>query len=410
MDEVDNYNQILAKMEDEQNAALDILTQWSEINSGSYHLAGLAKMHDTLVQHFSLLDADIQSHQAEPYEVVDEKGNLNYQQTGKILTIQKRWHQSQQRVILCGHMDTVFTPDDPFQTVTNSAEILNGPGVADMKGGLLVIFYALKYFEQFEQSKDLGWKVIINADEEVGSLGSSKFLAEEAAQADVGLVYEPSMLPDGTFAGERKGSGKFSIVVTGKAAHAGRDFHQGKNAICHLAKLITAINEMNHPDATLTINVGLAHGGSALNVVADKAVVKLDVRYLDDQSKDKFISQLSALIKDYDQVEGFNVQLYGAFSRPRKPLTEKTRILFELLKQVGTDLNQPINYLPSGGCCDGNNLSALGLPVIDTLGVRGGKIHSSQEYMYKSSLIERSKLSALLLLRLAAGGIQQFKE
>ena len=216
------------------------------------------------------------------------------------------------------------------------------------------------------------------------------------------------MTPEGVFAGARKGSGKFSIVVEGVAAHAGRAFYEGRNAICHLAALIGDINSLNNPEKTLTVNVGLISGGTALNVVPDKAVVKCDVRFETEGDKVFFERNITQLIEKYSKVEGYKVSLHGGFSRPEKPLSAKTLKLFHTLQAVGKQLNLPIEWQSSGGCCDGNNLAAQGLAVIDTLGVRGGNLHSDKEFMWCDSLLERSQLSALLLMTLAQGSIKDF--
>ena len=383
------------------NEAKQTLIDWSNINSGSYHLDGLQKMYRILHQHFSQLGGKAESLPGESYDFVTNTGTIIQQKTGNLLKISKPFSPGMKKVLLCGHMDTVFAPSDPFQTVRQiGQDQLNGPGVADMKGGLLVIYYALLALEQSPFADKIAWQILINADEEIGSLGSAKQLSMAAAQADFGLVYEPSMTPEGCFAGQRKGSGKFSIIVTGKQAHAGRAFYEGRNAICHLAAMVSDIHRLNDPTSTLTVNVGVFHGGQALNVVPDKAVAKLDVRYQTEADQVNFSNQLSELVERH-QHEDYQVDVVGGFSRPTKPLTPETENLFFLLQEVGECLDQKIEWRPSGGCCDGNNLSAKGLPVIDTLGVRGGKIHSSEEFMYLDSIIERSQLSALLLMRLA---------
>lgn len=378
-----------------------LVVDWANINSGSYHLQGLAQMHQVLEQAFLQLNGNITSHQSNDFEVILDNGEIGIQKTGNILSIKKRWH-CDKRVILCGHMDTVFDKSHPFQTVIEpEPNYLNGPGVADMKGGLIVILYALLAFEQTPYADNLGWQVIINADEEIGSLGSSEFLETQAQEAPVALLYEPSQTPDGMFTSSRKGSGKFSIVVEGRSAHAGRNFYDGRNAICHLSKLIVDIEKLNDPNKTLTINVGLMSGGNALNAVPDRATAKLDVRFIDEGDKTFFNIEVNKLIKKYNSQDGFNVRLHGTFSRPAKPLCNKTKRLFKQVQKVGKELNLPINWQPSGGCCDGNNFAAKGLAVIDTLGVRGGCIHSDKEFLLCESLLERSELSLLLLMSLA---------
>ncbi len=404
-----DYQEQLDFLKNQSQVMKDRLIEWCNINSGSYNLSGLDKILQILATSFKCLDGEIEIHNSESFEVVNELGQLSMQKTGRILTIKKRWH-NKHKVLLCGHMDTVFGVNSDFQTVKQMPNgYLNGPGVADMKGGLLVMLYALQAFEKSSHAKQIGWQVVINADEEIGSLGSKYFLENIAKEADVGLVYEPSMTADGVFAGLRKGSGKFSIVVEGKSAHAGRAFYDGRNAICHLSALVAEINLLNSPKSQLTINVGLINGGSALNVVPDFAVAKLDVRFQTSDEQQLFLTSIDKLIEKYNQVEGFKVKRYGDFSRPANPLTKMTLKLFHLLAEVGKKLDLPIDWQPSGGCCDGNNLSAQGLPVIDTLGVRGGMIHSDKEFMLVESLVERSQLSTLLLMILAQGAIKEFK-
>ena len=276
-----------------------MVIDWANVNSGSYHLSGLVKMHSILAKAFSILDAEINSHESNAFEIIDEKSNLSLQKTGNILTIKKRW-QSEKRILLCGHMDTVFGKDHAFQKVTEPQNgYLNGPGVADMKGGLVVILHALMAFEKTSFAEKLGWQVVINADEEIGSLGSSEFLDKCADEAPIALVYEPSMSANGMFAGSRKGSGKFSIIVEGVSAHAGRAFYEGRNAICHLSKLIVEMEKLNDPKHSLTVNVGLISGGTALNSVPDRAIAKIDVRFINDIERVNFETDLKIIIQKY---------------------------------------------------------------------------------------------------------------
>ena len=323
----------------------DIMKQtvidWANINSGSKHLAGLAIMHQTLLTAFSCLGGTIQTIPSNPFEVVNKEGELTLQKTGALLVIEKRWESAQNRILLCGHMDTVFDKTDPFQAVIETEDnVLNGPGVADMKGGLVVMLYALKAFEQSPEAKNIGWKVVINADEEIGSLGSNAFLKKCAHEASLGLVYEPSMTPEGLFAGERKGSGKFSIVVTGIAAHAGRDFYQGRNAISHLSSLICEIQKLNDPKESLTINIGLISGGVALNVVPNKAVTHIDVRFKNPSDKKFFLNKLNELIDNYNNAEGFSVKTNLVESVNNASTTERlTAIGSRLTDSIDTSDN-----------------------------------------------------------------------
>ncbi len=386
----------------------ETLINWSETNSGTTHLAGIKKMQEKVIAAFDRLDANLSIAKSDDVPLMDNKGRIITHHVGDTLSFTKR-EDAPFQILLSGHLDTVFASDDAFQKVTPiDAHCLNGPGVADMKGGLLVMLEALSFFEQTDLKDSIGWQVIINADEEIGSPGSASFLDKAAKGKHLALVYEPSMTKDGMFAGSRKGSGKFSLSATGKSAHAGRDFANGRNAICFLAEVIQAINALNGQQDGATVNVGYVHGGGPLNQVPDSAICKLDVRILDDKQAQWVKASLDEIVNRYQQKEGYQLALHGAFSRPSKPLSAPTLKLFHLLKECGGALELPVAWAPSGGCCDGNNYAKHGLAVVDTLGVRGGYIHQDQEFIILDSLVERAKLSSLLLMALSSGIYKDF--
>lgn len=306
-------------------------------------------------------------------------------------------------------MDTVFAVNNPFQNLTYINEnYLNGPGVADMKGGLIVMLHALHAFEELAGANNLGWDVVINADEEIGSPASGAFFDEIAANYQAALLYEPAMDPEGTLAKNRRGSGKLTLVATGKTAHAGRSFYKGRNAICYLAEAIVAIHALNGQRENVTINVGKIAGGEALNVVPDKAVAKLDVRIGKTEDEQWVRNELNTIIAKMKH-EDYSITVHGSFGRPVKRICPATQKLFSRIQEIGRLLNLSIDWKDSGGCCDGNNLAHHGLAVIDTLGVRGGNIHSPNEYILLDSLVERATLSALLLHDLAQGGLEELR-
>ncbi|MEL6212741.1 MAG: M20/M25/M40 family metallo-hydrolase, partial [Pseudomonadota bacterium] len=191
------------------------LRDWCAINSGSTNLSGLAEMHAALGEAFAALGGDIETVASEAHSIITPGGDAITQPAGDMLRLVKR-PQAPVRVLLAGHMDTVFGADHPFQDQKLLDEdTLNAPGGADMKGGLLVLLYALKTIEQSPFADWIGYEVIINADEEIGSHGSLKLIGEAARRAHFACVYEPA-LADGTLAGARKGSGNFSVVFRGK--------------------------------------------------------------------------------------------------------------------------------------------------------------------------------------------------
>jgi glutamate carboxypeptidase len=398
-----NLDSYLGNLEAQKEAMVDRIMQWSNINSGTYNVPGLERMATLLTQAFSVLECEGNVLSLFPLEQLDMHGNTKTTDLGPMLRFWKR-PEAPVQVLLVGHMDTVFGLDHPFQAaIRKSEQIIKGPGVADMKGGVCIMLEALKIFEQSPNPEKLGWEVIINPDEEIGSLASASFLEERAKHHQVGLLFEPAMDEKGTLVSERKGSGKFTIVVHGIAAHAGRDFQQGRNAINLLAEIILALNDLNGQREAVTLNLGLAQGGSAVNIVPDLALCFLDVRIKAAEDEKWVVDQLETIVAKANQREGYKVELKGQFTRKPKLLSEKNRILFDLLAEVGQQLNQTITWKSSGGCSDSNNLTAVGLPNIDGLGVCGGKIHSEEEYLLVDSLISRTKLVATLLLRLSEG-------
>lgn len=378
--------------------------QWSEINSGSRNLAGLNAMAREIKSAFAVLAGEVVEETLSPQQIVDDKGNLTYQELGRVIRIIKG-AEAERRVYLGGHYDTVFAADHPFQKVRSLEDgILNGPGVADLKGGLVVMLYALQAFERSPYAKEIGWEVFLNPDEEIGSPGSAPLLAAAAKRNTLGLVFEPSM-PDGRLAGARKGSGNFTVVMKGRAAHAGRNPEQGRNAVVALAEYIQTLYALNGAREGLTINPGVISGGTTVNSVPDNAVLRFNVRLAKPEDQSWFESQLDEIAKTFAGRDGFSHTIYGGFSRPPKPL-DKNLPLFEALKACANSLGQPLDWYATGGVCDGNNLAAAGLINVDSLGVRGGNLHSDQEYMHVDSLVERAQLACLFLMRFAKGELK----
>jgi len=403
---VNNYQKPLVWLENQANDMLELLCSWSNINSGSAHLAGLSKQLSALQTAFSRLGGHAAMITLPSFQQLTAQGKWQTREVGQALSIQKR-PDAPLQILLCGHMDTVFGCNSPFQQCQQiNPNKLLGPGVADMKAGLVILLYALIAFEQSEVAKQLGWQVLITPDEEIGSLASAKLLTQAAKNKDYAFIFEPAMDTSGTLASKRKGSGKFTLLVQGKAAHAGRDFAKGCNAIVAAADLILGIERLNQQGRELTINVGLIEGGEATNVVAEYCLCQLDVRTTSNDDETWFQAELAKLIAHIEQRPGIQVKLHGLFTRKPKPMDDKTQRLFNFVKQCGQALGLSITWKPSGGCCDGNNLAAAGLAVVDTLGARGNHIHSHQEYILIDSLVERAKLTSFCLWQLAHKGRQ----
>ena len=378
---------------------LDQVLAWSAVNSGSRNLAGLERMAALLADAFAALPGELGFETPAPVEALDAGGRTVSLEHGRHLHLTVR-PDAPIQLLLTGHMDTVFGPDHEFrETRWLDDGVLNGPGVADMKGGIAVMLAALKAVEASPAADRLGYEVVINSDEEVGSLSSATLLARAAGSKAAALTYEPAALPDGTLAGARPGSGNFALVVRGRSAHAGRNPEDGRNALLAAAELALHLAAGRYPG--LNVNPSRIDGGSPSNVVPDLAILRVNLRprTADDEerAKDLIETAVTAIAAERD----VRIEVHGGFGRPPKPLTPEAEALFDLVKQAGADLGQAIAWQPSGGVCDGNNIAACGVPVVDTMGVRGGKIHSMEEFLIAESLQERAALSALTILRLA---------
>jgi len=378
---------------------LEQVLAWAAVNSGSRNLTGLERMADLLADAFAALPGILRLENPAPVEAVDGAGRTVHVEHGRHLHLAVR-PTAPVQLLFTGHMDTVFGTDHAFQETRWLEDgVVNGPGVADMKGGIAVMLAALKAVEQSTIADRLGYEVVINSDEEVGSPASAALLARAAQGKRAALTYEPAALPDGTLAGARPGSGNFALVVRGRSAHAGRNPEDGRNALLAAADLALRLAEAKYPG--LSVNPSRIEGGSPSNVVPDLAVLRVNLRPRTPDDERKAESLIESAIAAVAAAHDVAVESHGSFGRPPKPLTDEAEALFELVKSAGADLGQAIGWQPSGGVCDGNNIAACGVPVVDTMGVRGGKIHSMEEYLVAESLKERAALSALTILRLA---------
>ena len=380
---------------------LEQTQRWSAINSGTSNLAGLQQQAEEVADAFSALPGEPVLHQGKRVDAVDAEGREFEVEHGRHLVLRVR-PEAERRFLLTGHMDTVFPPEHPFQHGRwLNPDTYNAPGAADMKGGLAVMLTALRAFEATRPN--IGYDVLINADEETGSLSSAPLIAELARGKAAALTYEPAALPDGTLAHERGGSGNFSLVVTGRSAHAGRNPKEGRNAIVAAAALALRLKALEHDG--LSVNPARIEGGSANNVVPDKAVLRFNIRPKSIAATQTFEADLKRLLDAVKREHEVTVTVHGGITRPPKPVDIMAQVLFDLVRSAGADLGQEIGWQSSGGVCDGNNIAACGVPVVDTMGVRGGAIHSSDEYLIVSSLAERAALSAVVLHRLAQGAL-----
>lgn len=395
----DSERQVLETIQPQ--SMLEQVQSWSAVNSGSGNLDGLAMIARMLADAFSVLPGEVALVNPEPVDRVLTDGSIKTVMHGQHLLVTVR-PDAPTQLLFTGHMDTVFPADHEFQKLRWLDDgVLNGPGVADMKGGIAVMLAALRAVERSANVARMGYQVLINSDEEVGSPSSAKLITALAQNKLAALTYEPA-LPDGTLAGARGGSGNFSIIFSGLSAHAGRNPDDGRNAVLAAADLALRLKRLSREG--LSVNPAKIEGGGPNNVVPDHAILRVNFRPRTPEIVTQTEADLRQIISDIEREHDVRAHLHGSFGRPPKPIDNETAKLFSLVKQCGAALGQSISWRSSGGVCDGNNIAACGIPVVDTMGVRGGNIHSKDEILIVESLTERAQLSALTIMRLSEKG------
>lgn len=381
------YLPYLSWIDSQEKTILKRLKTWVAINSFSHYIHGINHLLLHLQDAFKILEGT----------------ELSFRSSTPLLLIHKR-PQASTQILLGGHFDTVYPPSSLFQRIEEQNGIWKGPGVADMKGGIAILLTALEAFERTPFSKNLGWKIILNSDEEIGSKGSAPAFEFLAPQCQAGLLFEPSF-SDGSFVSQRKGSVTYTLKIKGRAAHVGRDFKEGRSAVFALAQYINWLEKRQNDTPDLVINVADLEGEGPVNIVPPFASCRINIRSNDLSLLQQVGLELEQL-QMRDKKEGIEIDLIQECDRPPKLFDLKTQALFEAYGSCAKDLNQPFKLRETGGVCDGNILSATGLPTLDTAGAIGGALHTDQEYLVLSSLTERAKLAALFLFKLAESKIQ----
>jgi len=297
--------------------------------------------------------------------------------------------------LLMGHCDTVWplgTLDTMPCNIEN--ERMNGPGIYDMKAGLMEILFALKALKSLKLSPSVDPLIFISSDEEIGSAESKKNILRLSKIADRCFVLEPSLGLEGKIKTSRKGVGNYIITVNGKPAHSGLSPEQGSNAILEMSHIIQSLYELNDPKNGITVNVGTIEGGERVNVIAARSSIAVDVRIaqLDDAEE---IDTAIRSIKP--KTEGVKIDVDGEIERPPMEKTNGTACLWRRAKELGEQIGITLEEGMSGGASDGN-LSNIYTPTLDGLGAVGDGAHAEHEHILVEKTIERTILLALLIL------------
>jgi glutamate carboxypeptidase len=288
----------------------DLLVRWCNQNSGSSNLAGLAAMLRLLQAEFGRLGRP---------ETVPLAGT-----TAQALRLRVR-PDAPLQILISGHYDTVYGADHPFQTCEQTApDILRGPGVADMKGGLVVMLTALQTFERAVRAPSLGYEILLGPDEEIGSQGTAPLLEEAARRHHFALVFEPAR-SNGDLVKSRKGTGIFTLTCHGRAAHAGRAPEAGRNAILALCDILPRCEALTRELRGVMVNVGSIQGGGAPNIVPDRAEAVINVRVTNAGDDAVFLQRLHEICTPWHNRDGYRLEIGGGFNRGPKVETPPER-------------------------------------------------------------------------------------
>ncbi|MDK1029945.1 MAG: M20 family metallopeptidase [Anaerolineae bacterium] len=356
---------------------VSLLKQFVEIESPTSDKAAVDRVGKLVAEQAEALDAQIE------IVSVDQAGDH----------VVARWGAGNGTILILCHMDTVFPLGTLAKMPFREAEgKLFGPGVLDMKAGIVISLAAIAK----AQSK-AGIKrpvtLLCTSDEETGSQTSDALIKKLAQDSELVLVMESGLL-DGSLKTWRKGVGEFLIKVKGRAAHAGGAHAEGRNAIEELAHQVIAIQKMTDYEKGITLSVGVISGGTVLNVVPEESVARVDVRVMKPGEWERLLAEMQAL---KPILEGTSLEISGDLNRPPMPFDELAKSTFGKAKLIAADIGIELKAGGSGGGSDANFVAQLGIPVLDGLGAYGDGYHSAREFIFTDSLSERSNLLAALI-------------
>jgi glutamate carboxypeptidase len=384
-----------------QDQMLDELKTHVDINTGTDNIAGIDRYRQLLTVELKQLGFVTQEYLSAPLTVLSCSGGAVAIANHLVGT---RQGAKPNRILLNGHMDTVFSSEDQFQSlVVDPDGTLRGPGVGDMKGGIVVMLNALRALNASGRLDGASITILFNSDEEIGSLGSRPLVERLAREHDIGFVFEGS--EDNRFTRARKGLGQARVRVSGRESHAGAAHERGVSATLELAHKIIAIEKLTDYDRKNTVNVGVMRGGEKRNTVPGCADAYVDLRY-PTAEEGLFlagaIEQIGAsTVIANPEFPGLpTTEVWTSLHRPVKPANPQVDALIAEAMGLSLLIGQPIaGTRYSGGGTDGSIAQAVGLPTIDSVGLDSHGIHSSRERTTVASLLARTQLAAVMLGR-----------
>jgi glutamate carboxypeptidase len=367
-----NIREIAERYSEEIYANLEKLVN---INSFSTNIAGLNSLSDAL--------AAI----ADSHGIVLERKIVAEDPTRRPHLLYAN-EQRDDYYAFIGHFDTVHPPESDFNQLVKNGEHWIGPGVNDMKNGLLIALYTLIILKQLMPLEEIPLKILFNSDEEISSPVSKDIIETELRNARGGFVFESGRVPGDKIVTTRKGVIGLDIEVIGKPSHAGESPSTGINAIVDAATMISKLDVLNNGAEGVSIQCTEIAGGTARNVIPDRCYVGVDIRVPDVKKQDQLLQDINRLLTDSSFVNS-QIEYEIKVKRPPFVKTAESIKLINKYLAVAASLGFAVEETSSGGVSDANNLSSFGVPVIDGLGALGNFPHTKKEYMVKQSLLDR---------------------
>ena len=362
----------------DSDAILGNIRKIVEIESPSRHAAGVNRVLETIARSFEGTGAA-------------SERELTTDSLGDILLVRCDPTRNEPGILVLSHMDTVHPVGTLASKLTyrREGDRVYGPGIYDMKGGLMLAVEAFRRIAQARRRTKLPITFLFTPDEELSSPVSRRVIEREARGQRYVLVTEPAR-DGGKVVTERKGIGVFVIRTRGRPAHAGGDPDKGRNAIVAMAEIVLAINGLNDPRRGITTNVGLIAGGTARNTVAEECMIEVDLRFCDPANASEMEAKLKALKSSRPDIK---TTVTGKITRPPFVRGRGVDLAFDKAATVAKEIGFNLKRAPRvGGGSDGNFTVVMGIPTLDGLGVDGDGAHTNHEYMLFSSIEPRTRL------------------
>ena len=392
---------MIAWVDQHQDEILAELKTHVEINTGTANIEGLNRYRDILEAALNSLGFQTEQRESAPLPILNCAGE---QMKFANHLIGKIRGGSKNRLLLNGHMDTVFPKTDEFQTLSQLPDgTLAGPGVADMKGGIVIMLNALRALQAQNLLTTSHLTVLFNTDEEIGSLGSRALIEEQAQQHDIALVFEGTA--ENRVTRSRKGLGQARLKVIGREAHAGSNHADGVSANRELAHKIVEIEKLTNYEMQTTVNVGVMGGGEKRNTIAGCADAYVDMRFPAEELGQELKLDIQQIAQrrytsNEEHADLPSTESWAILHRPAKQIHPQVDKLIAQAMGYSKLIGEPIvGTRYSGGGTDGSITQAVGLPTMDSLGINGAGAHSSRETASVKSLVARTKLAAVMIAR-----------